>query len=153
MKKIFEGSCQCGAIAYRVTGVPVTLFACHCTECQRQSSSAFGMALWIKDPEVKLLSGQLKEWVREMPSGKKMSCQFCPNCGTRIFHKAVNQTQMLSIKPGTLNSTSSLMPVGHIWLNSKQKWLDISKESIQYEGNPDSFEELIAEWARQNEER
>ena len=78
------------------------------------------MALWIKDPEVKLLSGQLKEWIREMPSGKKMSCQFCPNCGTRIFHKAVNQTQMLSIKPGTLNSTSSLMPVGHIWLSSKQ---------------------------------
>ena len=71
MKKIFEGGCQCGAIAYRVTGVPVTLFACHCTECQRQSSSAFGMALWIKDPEVKLLSGQLKEWIREMPSGKK----------------------------------------------------------------------------------
>lgn len=60
---------------------------------------------------------------------------------------------MLSIKPGTLNSTSSLMPVGHIWISSKQKWLDISKESIQYKGNPDSFEELIAEWARQNEER
>ena len=76
MKKIFEGGCQCGAIAYRVTGVPVTLFACHCTECQRQSSSAFGMALWVKGPEVKLLSGQLKEWVREMPSGKKMSCQY-----------------------------------------------------------------------------
>ncbi len=153
MKKIFEGGCQYGAITCRVTGVPVTLFAWHCTECQRQSSSAFGMALWIKDPEVKLLSGQLKEWVREMPSGKKMSCQFCPNCGTRIFHKAVNQTQTLSIKPGTLNSTSSLMPVGHIWISSKQKWLNISKESIQYEANPDSFEELIAEWARQNEER
>lgn len=153
MKQIFEGSCQCQAITYQVTGVPVTLFACHCTECQRQSSSAFGMALWIKDPEVKLLTGKLKEWIREMPSGKKMSCQFCPNCGTRLFHQAVNQSQILSIKPGTLNSTSSLKPVAHIWTSSKQKWLDIDHPPIQFEGNPDSFEKLMDEWTKQNEEK
>ena len=60
---------------------------------------------------------------------------------------------MLSIKPCTLNSTSLLMPVGHIWLNSKQKWLDINKESIQYKGNTDSFEELIAGLQKQNQEK
>ena len=152
MKQIFEGHCQCGAVAYRVTGVPVTLFACHCTECQRQSSSAFGMALWVKEPLVELSSGQTKEWIRTMPSGRKMSCQFCPDCGTRLFHTKVGQTQLLSIKPGTLRDTSGLKPVGHIWVDSKQKWFDIEEKILQFRGNPESFDELIYEWAESNTE-
>jgi hypothetical protein len=99
---VFEGQCQCGAIHYRVTGVALTLFACHCTECQRQAGSAFGMALWIKQPVVEISGGTVKEWIRTMPSGKQMACQFCPDCGTRLFHKVVGQDQVLSIKPGTL---------------------------------------------------
>ena len=70
MRQVFEGQCQCGAVAYRVTGVTATLFVCHCTECQRQSSSAFGMALWIKEPLVEIASGEVKEWIRTMPSGR-----------------------------------------------------------------------------------
>ena len=44
MREVFEGRCQCGAATYRVKGTVITLFVCHCTECQRQSASAFGMA-------------------------------------------------------------------------------------------------------------
>lgn len=147
MKKVFEGQCQCGAVAYSVTGVTTTLFVCHCTECQRQSSSAFGMALWVKEPSVEFSSGQVKEWIRTMPSGRKMSCQFCTDCGTRLFHKTVGQTQLLSIKPGTLRDTSELKPVGHIWTDSKQKWFDIESGTLQYGGNPESFDDLICAWS------
>jgi hypothetical protein len=150
MKKVFEGHCQCGAVAYRVTGVPATLFACHCTECQRQSGSAFGMAYWINEPTVELVTGKVKEWIRDMPSGRRMSCQFCPDCGTRLFHKTVGQPQMLSIKPGTLSATNTLKPAGHIWIGSKQKWLDIDDETLQYSGNPVSFDELICAWSTPN---
>lgn len=147
MKQVFEGQCQCGAVNYKVTGAAATLFTCHCTECQRQSSSAFGMALWVKEPSVELSSGQLKEWVRTMPSGRKMSCQFCPDCGSRIFHSTVGQTQLLSIKPGTLLDTSGLKPVGHIWVDSKQKWFEIEGGALQYRGNPASFDELTCAWS------
>jgi hypothetical protein len=147
MNEVFEGNCQCGSVAYRVTGLTATLFACHCTECQRQSSSAFGMALWVKDPSVELISGDMKEWIRTMPSGRQMSCQFCPECGTRIFHKTLGQTLLLSIKPGTLRNTSNLKPVGHIWVDSKQKWFEIEEDSLQYGGNPESYEDLICAWS------
>ena len=147
MRKTFEGQCQCGAIVYRVTGVAATLFTCHCTECQRQSSSAFGMALWIRDPMVELSSGQLKEWIRSMPSGRKMSCQFCPDCGTRLFHTTVGQSQLLSIKPGTLRDTRKLVPVGHIWVDSKQRWFELNDGHLQYRGNPESFDDLTCAWS------
>ena len=79
---VFEGQCQCGAIRYRVAGKVSTLFACHCTECQRQSGSAFGMALWIKRPVVDISGGTVKEWIRTMPSGKAFADQ--PGSGLHV---------------------------------------------------------------------
>lgn len=146
MAESFEGQCQCGEVHYLVTGTPLTLFACHCIECQRQSSSAFGMALWIKDPAVQILSGALKEWIRETPSGRRMACRFCPTCGTRLFHQMLGQSEIVSIKPGTLNTAGQMQPVGHIWIGSKQKWVQLGSESLQYTGNPETFEQLLAAW-------
>ncbi len=147
-QEVFEGQCQCGALQYHITGEALTMFACHCTECQRQAGSAFGMALWIKQPVVVVSGGTVKEWIRKMPSGKQMSCQFCPDCGTRLFHKVLGQDQVLSIKPGTLTQPCNLAPVGHIWLGSKQKWITIDHDALQYAGNPETFDDLIGTWAR-----
>lgn len=140
------GRCQCGAVRYRLTSEPLTLFACHCTDCQRQSSSAFGMALWMRRADVELLSGELKEWVRELPSGRRMACRFCPDCGTRLFHQVLGQEEAMSIKPGTLEDTRWLRPAGHIWTASRQPWVRLDEDSLQYPGNPDSFEALLAAW-------
>lgn len=147
MIETFEGQCQCGEVKYRVVGTPVTLFACHCTECQRQSSSAFGMALWVRDADVQSLSGELKEWIRTTPSGRSMVCSFCPTCGTRLFHKILGQSRLMSIKPGTLDDTRRLQPAGHIWTRSKQHWVPIPADSLQYADNPASFEELFSAWS------
>jgi len=147
-QEVFEGHCQCGALSYRVTGVSATMFACHCTECQRQSGSAFGMALWVREPVLELFGGEPKEWIRVMPSGRQMSCQFCPDCGTRLFHQVLGQSQMLSIKPGTLRRPLDLKPVGHIWLSSKQKWLEIADGTLTYHENPETFDALMGAWAQ-----
>ena len=39
----YTGCCGCGAIRYRVTAEPLISYLCHCTECQRRTSSAFGL--------------------------------------------------------------------------------------------------------------
>lgn len=150
MSASLEGKCQCGEVQYRVTGTPVTVFACHCTECQRQSSSAFGMALWVKDADVKLLRGEMRQWIRSMPSGRQMECSFCPNCGTRLFHKVLGQSEVLSIKPGTLNDTTWLKPAAHIWTKSAQAWALKDANGLLYEENPESFSDLISAWMESN---
>ena len=68
------------------------------------------------------------------------------------FTAAVGQSQMLSIKPGTLSATSGLKPVGHIWVGSKQKWFEIDDTTLQYRGNPESFEALICAWSTPSNE-
>lgn len=145
-----EGQCQCCEVQYRVTGSPIALFACHCKDCQRQSSSAFGMALWVKNAAIELLCGELKHWVRLMPSGRSMECSFCPNCGTRLFHRVIGQSEIVSIKPGTLDDTAWLRPAGHIWTRSAQPWVLLDSESLQYEENPDSYSDLMAAWEETN---
>jgi len=58
---VFAGSCQCGHCRYLVRRPSLTLFACHCRECLKQSGSAFGMALWVQTPQVEPPSAPLFE--------------------------------------------------------------------------------------------
>jgi hypothetical protein len=99
---------------------------------------------------MELLRGELNYWVRMMPSGRSMECSFCPNCGTRLFHKILGQSAFISIKPGTLNDTTWLKPVAHIWTKSAQPWVHFDSESLLYAENPDSFVDLISAWANEN---
>jgi hypothetical protein len=56
------GACQCGAIRYEASAAPLGVYICHCTECQRQSSSAFGMAMPVPRGALRLVAGPPKEW-------------------------------------------------------------------------------------------
>jgi len=58
MRKSYTGGCQCDAVRYELTGIPERLYACHCRECQRQSGSAFGMTILVKENGLKV-SGKL----------------------------------------------------------------------------------------------
>ena len=48
------GGCQCGAIRYEVIGEPRQVVVCHCTDCQRQSGSAFGMTMVVDEVDFRV---------------------------------------------------------------------------------------------------
>jgi hypothetical protein len=54
------GGCQCGAIRYEIVAAPVSLYVCHCRECQKQSASAFGISVIVKRSDFRLLRGDLR---------------------------------------------------------------------------------------------
>ena len=124
------GGCQCGSIKYRLTGVPKMLYICHCTDCQKQSSSAFGMSLIMDANEIAFVKGKnrLKTLDTRCENGLLKRCVFCPDCGTRILHGSDNPEQPVSIKAGSLDDTSWLDPVAHIWLKSAQPWVAIDRD-------------------------
>jgi hypothetical protein len=144
--RTLTGACQCGAIRYTVTGLPKAAFVCHCRDCQRQSASAFGMALWVDRAQLQVESA-LQEWTRNTPSGTQMVCRFCPVCGCRLFHQIVG-SPFLSIKTGSLDDPSDFAPTAHIWVRSKQAWVDIPSHVQSFEGNPPDMSELAQAWER-----
>jgi len=48
----YTGGCQCGQIRYEIRAEPLTLYACHCKECQ---TSAFGMSMPVPRDAVVIL--------------------------------------------------------------------------------------------------
>ena len=143
---VYPGGCQCGQIRYEVRSQPLTIYACHCTECQRQSGSAFGMSMPVLRSSLVILKGEPKTWSRETASGRQVTCHFCSACGTRLFHQPSRNPAIINLKPGTLDDTSWLQAIGNLWTQRAQPWVTLNDEMLNYTGQPtpEEFERLYA---------
>lgn len=144
----WAGGCQCGALRYEITGRPLTLYACHCTECQRQSASAYGLSLWVHEADFRL-TGKPAQWTLYTESGHLLHCFFCPNCGSRLYHKDSEEPAdpakaVLSVKAGSLDHARLLSPVGHIWTRSKAAGTVIPDDALLAEAGPDDIGAYLA---------
>jgi hypothetical protein len=113
------GGCQCGEVRFEVQGRPVDLYVCHCRECQKQSSSAFGISLMVRSVDLVLLAGTPKVWTRPATLAGSLDCAFCPNCGSRLWHGNSEQEEVVSIKGGTLDRPPDLTHAKHVWTSRK----------------------------------
>ncbi|MEM5495515.1 GFA family protein [Hoeflea sp. AS16] len=139
------GGCQCGRISYRMRANPVVFYLCHCTECQRHTSSAFGESLRFKREHLDVDPG-LVSVSRMSESGNERQGWFCPDCGVRIWHGTSGSAE-INIKAGTLDDTSWLVPAGHIWCRSRQPFMNISADELSYDTQPeDGYEALKQRW-------
>src|SRR5512143_2512869 len=102
------GSCQCGGIRYAVPKEPLVVYVCHCTECRKQSSSAFGISFTVARDTLRLLQGSPRYWSRRTASGRTLECAFCPVCGSRLWHQSSGHPATRNIKGGSLNEPLDL---------------------------------------------
>ena len=49
------GGCLCGSIRYAITEAPQLAYTCHCRDCQNLTSSAFAMAIVVRDEAFQLM--------------------------------------------------------------------------------------------------
>ena len=151
MSMPYTGGCQCGRIRYQLLAEPLTLYVCHCTECQKQSSSAFGMSMTVPREALIITHGDPKEWRRTGDSDREVVCFFCGNCGTRLFHQPQRNPNITNLKPGTLDNTSWLQPVGHVWTRSAQPWFTIPEGTLHEEKQPADFSEFFQRFTPKTE--
>lgn len=139
------GGCQCGAVRYTLSGLPIVFYHCHCTQCQKQSASAFGQSMRVRSADLSI-TGNTARRIRELANGNHVVGEFCPECGTRLFHRRASYADLLNIKAGTLDDTSWLIPAGHIWTRSKQPSTIIPDDALCYSQQPPDYDELIEKW-------
>lgn len=140
------GGCLCGAIRYRLTGDPVTFYACHCSDCQRQTGSAFGLSMIVRREDVVLEQGEPQRFEIPMPDGRIKRGRFCAACATRIWGEPVALPDLYVLRPGTLDDPGAFEPVGHIWTRSALGWVPIPEDSVLFEGQPDDPMPLVRAW-------
>lgn len=96
--------------------------------------------------EALVIHGEPKEWRRQADSGKEVICRFCPDCGTRLFHNPTRNLKVTNVKPGTLDDTKWLRPIGHLWTRSAQPWVTMDEGTLCYESQPQDFMPLFERW-------
>lgn len=137
MKYPIEGSCQCGQVTYTLHKPPKMVQACHCTECQKLSTSPFSVTAIIETDAIEF-RGELKEWSRIADSGNWNVAKFCPDCGNRIYH--YNPADMATVKlkliPVKLDDDTIFEPQRHVWVQEKKSWYPLPEGVKLYDTQP-----------------
>ncbi len=131
------GGCQCGAVRYESSGEPLALYVCHCSECRKQSASAFGMSLLVPRAGFRVTRGEPEVWTRLADSGRHVRCFFCPVCGSRLWHERQGVADSLTIKAGSLDEPVDFSTAIHIWTARKLPGLSIPVNAPQFAEEPD----------------
>jgi hypothetical protein len=142
MTETLKGGCNCGLVRYTVKpGFRFKLYACHCTDCQTRSGSAFGLQLAVFPNDIDL-TGEIVTGEYPQPSGANVKVLSCPKCLTRLY--TINSSNPLAVlRAGTLDNSETLSPAAHFWLKSKQPWIVIPEGVIALETQPASPEDWV----------
>ncbi|MFP6734856.1 MAG: GFA family protein [Rhodospirillales bacterium] len=133
----YKGGCQCGAVRFEISAEPLTAYVCHCITCQKQSGSAFGMAIVVPTDAIAVLEGGTSTFIKTADSGRESDCVFCPKCGNRLFHHIKTDAAMSMVKTGLLDDASDIIPVAHLWTSRALNWVTIPNDVLIFEGQPE----------------
>lgn len=142
----YSGRCLCGAVQYRVTTEPATVYACHCTDCQRLSSSAFALAMMVPLAAIEVVAGEPSTYFAELSGGRIRQGKLCSACGSRLWGISQRRPDIAVIQAGTLDDTSWVRPAAHLWTQSAQPWLVFPLDAPVYETQPDDPTALVRHW-------
>jgi hypothetical protein len=129
-----SGSCLCGAVAYTCAGPAIMTATCNCTNCQKQSGSAFSINVGVPKGSLQFTAGKPAIYEDKGESGLPVFRHFCARCGSPLYSAVAAMPQLDFLKAGTLNDTSWVKPGVNLWCKSAQSWVP------QLEGVP-SFSE------------
>lgn len=116
-----EGSCRCGTVRFRVTALPLTTTACHCTGCQKMSASAFSASAAFPVEGFELLSG---DPVIGGLKSENLRHYFCPDCMTWIYTRPMAMDFMVNIRATMFEETSWYAPFIETYLCEKLDWAE-----------------------------
>jgi hypothetical protein len=132
-----EGRCHCGYITYEADIDPDNVLICHCTDCQTLSGSPFRAVAYTKADAFKLLSGELRIYVKISESGNKRPQTFCPECGTPIYATAGGDgPKVYSIRVGSIRQPDQIVPNVQVWSRSAQPWVTHIGSMRKFEKQP-----------------
>jgi hypothetical protein len=124
-----DGHCLCGQVQYTCDSEPIITAICHCTECQRQTGTAYSIVVGVERAALAVTGDSLASFQTvgddtQLPVAR----QFCANCGSPIVSLAEMAPDVAFIKAGTLADASWLEPEIEAWCDSAQPWAGLDRE-------------------------
>jgi len=142
----YAGHCLCGDIRFELQGEPLTLYACHCTDCQRRSAGALRLSMWVDRSALQVLAGEPVTRTSVLGSGRTRVSRACGRCDTDLWTEPPENPSLAILRPGTLVRHRDFVPVAHLFIRSALPWLQIPGDTARYETKPDNPKELLNLW-------
>jgi hypothetical protein len=128
---MYEGSCLCGQITYRLTAKLGDFGYCHCTSCRKSSGSAHAANAPIDRAAFHLLQGQ--DVLREYESTPGKFRAFCSHCGSPLYAYLMVSPEVIRIRLGSLDTPFMKQPQAHTWVSDKARWEPIADGIPQFD--------------------
>ena len=141
----WAGGCRCGQVRLEVTAPPLLASACHCTGCQKMSSSAFSLSLTIPvegfrvaegEPVIGGLHGATRHY-------------FCPHCMTWMFTRPERMDAFVNLRATMLDAHGWFVPFIEFWTGEGLPWAKTrAVHSFPTEPADEDFPGFLEEYAR-----
>ena len=139
------GGCYCGAVRYSVEGELPYVVHCHCTNCRRSHGAAFFTAAFIASENFTVTAGEEHLALSPFPDAPAGGRIFCRLCGSRVFNKLeVLFPGIMNFPVATLDESPTELVGTHVNTESKEAWLTLPDDAVQFEGFPPDLPEQLA---------
>ncbi|MEQ8599474.1 MAG: GFA family protein [Devosia sp.] len=142
-----EGGCSCGAVRYRLKASPLTVYNCHCKDCQRYSGAAWSMSMIVKDQDFHVLAGETERYDRTADSGNVIAMHFCAKCHNWLWN-VPPAGGIKVVRAGSLDDLDWAAPVGNIWTDSKAAWVQLDPTHVNFPKGATDRTPLFDAWTR-----
>lgn len=126
------GGCLCGAVRYEVSGPLRDVVNCHCSMCQRLHGN-FGPHSKAHKADIHIVRGDGLAWYKTSDVARR---GFCRKCGTSLFWEPF-ELAATGIVAGTLDDTTRLKTIGHIFVGEKADFYEIVDGLPQFDESSD----------------
>ncbi len=132
--QIHEGGCGCGALRYRLSGEPIFVNNCHCTQCQHQTGSTSVVNAFIESERVQLLTGAVTEHVVRAGSGGPHTICRCAVCGVAVWSYYPRLGRLgMGIRVGALDNPGAFRPDAVIFTSEAMPWVALPEGIPHFE--------------------
>ncbi|MDW5316612.1 GFA family protein [Rhizobium sp. PL01] len=139
-----EGGCRCGQVRLKISAQPFLTMACHCTGCQKMSSSAYSLSAAIPAEGFEVIAGE--PVIGGLHGADRH--YFCPHCMTWMFTRPQGMDWFVNLRATMLDDTSGVSPFVETFTSEKLAFAETGAVH-SYETFPpmEAFEGLMQEFA------
>lgn len=132
METALCGGCLCGFVRYEYDGPVGESSYCHCDDCKRATGGPYTVGVLSDAAKLRIVSGAVKGYTAIADSGRKITRQFCPECGSPLFTRAEVLPDKVFIKAGSLDQPELVKPSCQMWTERAVPWAYIDESLPSY---------------------
>ena len=121
---------------YEIAGDPIMSAACHCTQCQKVTGTAYSLNIGVPSDQFNITGDALTTYLDKGDSGEDLRRYFLQSVWLTSVYRSQLYTGVTIVTAGTLNDTAVFKPSVNIYCDSKMEWLKHRHKTVDFAQMP-----------------